>query len=72
MTPGNFDTPMGVLESKEADAFKKHSALKRNGKPEEIAALFTLLLDERLGFLTGTDILMDGGVVASGANGFSK
>ena len=72
VTPGNFDTPMGALESKEAEAFKKYSALRRNGKPEEIAALFALLLDERLGFLTGTDILMDGGVVASGASGLSK
>ena len=36
------------------------------------AALFALLLDERLGFLTGADILMDGGVVASGASGLSK
>lgn len=67
VTPGNFDTPMGALESGQADVFKKYSALKRNGKPEEIAALFALLLDERLGFLTGADILMDGGVVASGA-----
>lgn len=72
VTPGNFDTPMGVLESGQADVFKKYSALKRNGKPEEIAALFALLLDERLGFLTGADILMDGGVVASGASGLSK
>ena len=71
-TPGNFDTPMGALESGQADVFKKYSALKRNGKPEEIAALFALLLDERLGFLTGADILMDGGVVASGASGLSK
>ena len=63
VTPGNFDTPMGALESGQADVFKKYSALKRNGKPEEIAALFALLLDERLGFLTGADILMDGGVV---------
>ena len=72
VTPGNFDTPMGALESRQADVFKKYSALKRNGKPEEIAALFALLLDERLGFLTGADILMDGGVVASGASGLSK
>lgn len=72
VTPGNFDTPMGALESGQADVFKKYSALKRNGKPEEIAALFALLLDERLGFLTGADILMDGGVVASGASGLSK
>ncbi|MCO7108199.1 hypothetical protein NIA69_02130 [Gemmiger formicilis] len=34
--------------------------------------MFALLLDERLGFLTGADILMDGGVVASGASGLSK
>lgn len=72
VTPGNFDTPMGALESGQTDVFKKYSALKRNGKPEEIAALFALLLDERLGFLTGADILMDGGVVASGASGLSK
>ena len=57
---------LSALESEQADVFKKHSALKRNGRPEEIAALFTLLLDERLGFLTGADIIMDGGVVASG------
>ena len=66
VTPGNFDTPMGAVENEQADVFKKYSALKRNG-PEEIAALFTLLLDERLGFLTGADIIMDGGAVASGA-----
>jgi len=72
VTPGNFDTPMGALESEQANVFKKYSALKRNGRPEEIAALFVLLLDERLGFLTGTDILMDGGVIASDANGLSR
>lgn len=72
VTPGNFDTPMGALESEQADVFKKHSALKRNGRPEEIAALFTLLLDERLGFLTGADIIMDGGVIAGGASALSR
>lgn len=72
VTPGNFDTPMGALESGQSEVFIKYSALKRNGKPEEIAALFTMLLDERLGFLTGADIIMDGGVIASGASGLSK
>ncbi len=66
------NTPMGALESEQADVFKKYSALKRNGKPEEIAALFALLLDERLGFLAGADIIMDGGVIASGGSGLSK
>ena len=72
VTPGNFDTPMGALESEQAEVFKKYSALKRNGRPEEIAALFAMLIDERLGFLTGTDIIMDGGVIASGASGLSR
>ena len=70
--PGNFDTPMGQLESAEAQTFTAHSALKRNGRPEEIAALYALLLDERLGYLTGTDIVMDGGVIASGVSGLSR
>ena len=39
VTPGNFDTPMGALESGESEVFKKYSALKRNGRPEEIAAV---------------------------------
>ena len=64
--------PMGQLESAEAQTFTAHSALKRNGRPEEIAALYALLLDERLGYLTGTDIVMDGGVIASGINGLSR
>ena len=72
VTPGNFDTPMGQLESAEAQTFTAHSALKRNGRPEEIAALYALLLDERLGYLTGTDIVMDGGVIASGISGLSR
>ena len=36
---------MGQLESAEAQTFTAHSALKRNGRPEEIAALYALLLD---------------------------
>ena len=43
------------------------AAAKRH--PEEIAALYTLLLDERLGCLTAADIVMDGGVIASGVSG---
>ena len=35
-------------------------------------ALYALLLDERLGYLTGTDIVMDGGVIASGVSGLSR
>ena len=43
-----------------------------NRHPEEIAALYTLLLDEWLGCLTAADIVMDGGVIASGVSGLFR
>ncbi len=52
VTPGNFETPMGALEKDEAGTYLKFNAIKRNGKPEEIAALYEMLTDEQLGYLT--------------------
>ena len=43
-----------------------------NRHPEDIAALYTLLLDEWLGCLTAADIVMDGGVIASGVSGLFR
>ena len=68
VTPGNFETPMGKLEEDDGGDFVKYNAIKRFGKPEEIAQLFAFLVDERLGYLTGADILCDGGCVASEQN----
>lgn len=65
VTPGTFETPMGKLEGDEALAFTKKAAIKRAGRPEEIAFLFASIADKRCGYLTGTDIICDGGVVAS-------
>lgn len=72
VTPGNFETPMGKLEKDEAGTYLKFNAIKRNGKPEEIAALYEMMADERLGYLTGADIICDGGCIASGASAFSR
>lgn len=72
VSPGNFETPMGKLEEKEADKFTKHAAIKRFGKPEEIAFLFASIVDERNGYLTGLDIICDGGVVASGVSATAR
>ena len=68
VTPGNFETPMGKLEEKEASSYVKYCAIKRFGKPEEIAELMVFCASEKPGFLTGCDILCDGGCVASGVN----
>lgn len=65
VSPGNFETPMGELESGQGKAFLKNNAIKRFGYPEEIAVLFKHLIDPRLGYLTGTDIVCDGGCVGN-------
>ena len=66
VTPGNFETPMGKLEEKEASAYVERSAIKRFGKPEEIASLLAFCASPKPGFLTGTDIICDGGCIAGG------
>lgn len=68
VSPGNFETPMGELEKEEADMYTKYCAIKRFGHVEEIASLFAYCISDSAGYLTGTDIVCDGGLVASGVN----
>lgn len=72
ITPGNFETPMGELEKEEAQTYLKFNAIKRLGQPDEIAALYEAVSDPAMGYLTGTDIICDGGCIASGAGAFSR
>ena len=72
ITPGNFETPMGALEAEEASTYLKFNAIKRLGHPDEIAALYDAVSDPEMGYLTGTDIICDGGCIASGAGAFSR
>ena len=65
VSPGNFETPMGELESAQGKAFLKNGAIERFGKVEEIALLFKYLIDPRLSYLTGEDIICDGGCIGS-------
>lgn len=66
VSPGSFDTEMGRLEEKSGSAeMVKKSALKRFGRSEEIAELLAFCASKKAGYLTGVDILCDGGVVAS-------
>lgn len=65
VSPGSFDTPMGQLEADHgASELLKVSAIKRFGKPDEIAAVLAFCASEGPGYLTGTDILVDGGTRA--------
>lgn len=66
VSPGSTDTEMGRLEEQAgAGALVVDAAVPRWGKPEEMAALLAFCAGDRAGYLTGTDILNDGGVVAS-------
>lgn len=62
VSPGSFSTPMGELEKDHgASEFLKVAAIKRFGKPEEIAAVLAFCASDAPGYLTGVDILVDGG-----------
>jgi NAD(P)-dependent dehydrogenase (short-subunit alcohol dehydrogenase family) len=59
---------MAELEKDEAGVLIKYCAIKRLGHVEEIANLFAFCASEKAGYLTGVDILCDGGCIASGVN----
>jgi NAD(P)-dependent dehydrogenase (short-subunit alcohol dehydrogenase family) len=65
VSPGSFDTEMGRLEEQSGSAeMLRTAALKRSGRPEEIAELLAFCASDKAGYLTGIDILCDGGVIA--------
>jgi NAD(P)-dependent dehydrogenase (short-subunit alcohol dehydrogenase family) len=56
---------MGRLEADHGAAeMLKFAALKRFGTVEEIAEVLVFCASEKARYLTGTDVLCDGGVVA--------
>lgn len=65
VSPGTFETPMGDLEGEAAAKFAIDGALKRVGQPEEIAKLIAFIASDDASYLTGTDILCDGGAIAA-------
>ena len=66
VSPGSFDTAMGKLEeSAGAGALAQLGALNRFGHPAEIAELLAFCAGDKPGYLTGTDIICDGGVMAA-------
>lgn len=65
VSPGTFDTSMGRLEEASGSAkLTEIAALKRFGTSEEIAELLAFCASKKPGYLTGVDILCDGGTKA--------
>jgi len=68
LSPGLIDTPAGRQEFERhpsTKAYVERSPLKRTGKPEEIATAVEFLLSDKASFITGTDLLVDGGFVSA-------
>ncbi|MBL0405671.1 SDR family oxidoreductase [Microvirga aerilata] len=70
ISPGIIVTPLArhELESEIGDIYRamvEASALKRMAPPDEIAVAASFLLSPDAGFITGSDLLIDGGVIAA-------
>jgi NAD(P)-dependent dehydrogenase (short-subunit alcohol dehydrogenase family) len=64
--PGFIITPM-IWQALEIDEVRTHyeqaAPLRRMGQPAEIAAAVCFLLSEKASFITGTQIVVDGGLI---------
>jgi NAD(P)-dependent dehydrogenase (short-subunit alcohol dehydrogenase family) len=60
--PGVVDGPM-VEES--GLNLARMSAIGRTGRPEELAAVYAFMLSDKASYISGTNLMVDGGIVAA-------
>jgi len=70
ISPGIIITPLarGEMSGPGAESYQRMirtSATGRVGTPDEVAAVAAFLMGPEAGFITGSDLLMDGGVIAA-------
>jgi NAD(P)-dependent dehydrogenase (short-subunit alcohol dehydrogenase family) len=70
--PGNIDTPMlnarATATPERRAAFERHTPLGRLGRPEDIASAARFLLSDDASYVTGTQLVVDGGIIAQGGS----
>jgi len=68
VSPGTINTPMGQQEASQQAQMKElldNTPLKREGKATEIATAVDFLISNTASYITGTDLLVDGGTTAN-------
>lgn len=68
VSPGAIDTPMGRQEAAQQEQMKillANTPLGREGEASEIASAVYFLCSSESSYITGTDLLVDGGTVAN-------
>lgn len=69
ISPGIILTPMAddVLDPEISAQLSNHTPLRRHGKPEDITGTAMWLLSDSSDFVTGQDVVVDGGFTLGGA-----
>ncbi len=73
LSPGLIDTPMGRREFEQQPIMKTmldNTPVGRLGQPEEVAAVAAFLLSDHASFVSGIDVLVDGGMLQGLAAAF--